>query len=179
MHRNLVTIQQEIIESVRGNLEILEIQDKRFMIAPALAVAERPLSEREIADRAGVGDDEIRKGLDYWIDRDLVVKTGLNASGEAVYELNPEMEKIAARNIQSKLEALRNNSKKHLAECEKLLESAKAEFDDYDILMVKYLRERIGKIKFLVAIMTRRNLLLNLLDSSDAQNAEIKKISIE
>jgi hypothetical protein len=179
MHRNLVTIQEEIIENARENLEILEIRDKKLMIAPVLAVAERPLSEREIADRAGVGEDEIRKGLDYWIERDLVVKTGSNASGEVVYELNPEMEKIAARNIQSKLEALRNNSKKRLAECDKLLESAKAEFDDYDMLMAKYLRERIGKIKFLAAIITRRNSLLHLLDSSEAQNAEIKRISIE
>jgi hypothetical protein len=174
MHKNLVVIQQKIVENSRESLKILEVEDQGLMILPALAVAERPLSEQEIIDRTGASAGEIRKRLEYFVGRSLVVK-----AKEAVYELNPEMEKIMARIVQEKIVALRKNTQEHMAECERLLNSARAEYDDYDILMSKYLRDRIAKMKLVVAILTRRNSLLRLLDSAGEGNSEITKISIE
>jgi len=174
MHKNLAAVQQKMVENARESLKILAIDDQKLMIVPALAAAEKPLSDREIADRTRISTEEIRKGLEYFIERGLVVK-----SGDALYELNPEMATVAARNIQAKIEALRKNTKTHLAECERLLESAKAEYDGYDVLLSKYLRERIAKMKLITSLMTRRNSLLSLLDSSGEGGTEITKIAIE
>jgi len=41
------------------------------------------------------------------------------------------------------------------------------------------LREKIGKMKLVSAVMTRRSVLLRLLDSSAEESAEIKRITIE
>ena len=60
-----------------------------------------------------------------------------------------------------------------------LLQSARAEFDDYDRLMARILREKIHKMKLISAVMTRRSALLRLLDSSVEESGEIKKITIE
>jgi hypothetical protein len=179
MHKNLAMIQDKMVENVREALSILEVPDNKALIISVLAVAENPLARQEIMERTRIVDSECFMGLDALIDRDLVVAEGVNASGESVYGLNPKMEKIAARSIHSKIEALRSNTKKHVAQYESLLESAKGEFDGYDTLMAKFLSERIGKIKLIVALMTRRSSLLRLLDSGDGEGSEIKKIEID
>ena len=144
------------------------------MIVPALAVAEKPLSAQEIADRTNISVEEIHRNLEYFLKRNLVVSTG-----DAAYELNPDRGKIIAQNIQERIETLRKNTKNNLAECENLLGSASAEYDGYDILMAKYLRERIAKMKLFTAFMTRRSSLIRLLDSSGEDNPEITKVTID
>ena len=178
MHKNLVRIQENMLENFRENLKIFEVADKKPIIIPVLVLAERPLTEEEIVARTRIGANEARKGLDWLAKKDFITKDTDGTSGKVVYELNGDIEKIVAGHIQSKLEAVRSNTKKHISECDGLLESAKAEFDDYDRLMAKYLRERISKMKLVTAIMTKRSSLLRLLDSGNAESAEISKISI-
>ena len=108
-----------------------------------------------------------------------MVESAAGASGRVGYELSPEVEKMALRNVRSKIEAVRSRLESHVAECEGLLESGKAEFDDYDRLMAKYLREKIKRMKAVSTIMTRRTALLRLLDSSAEEKAEIKRITID
>jgi hypothetical protein len=179
MHKNLVRIQEKMVSDVAQNLKIFEISDKRPLILLVLAIAERALAEREIAARTRLGASVVRKGLGNLVKKDFIVAAAPEASRERVYELNPDLEKIAARNIHSKIETLRSNKASQVAEYESLLESAKAEFDDYDRLMARYLRGKINRMKFLTAVMTKRNSLLRLLDSGDGDNAEIRKISIK
>ncbi len=179
MHQNLVRIQEEIVKSVKENLKTLDVSDKRPVIIALLACAEGPLTEEEVAVRTRIGATEVGKTLGLLTANELVVKNPKGLSGKVEYELNPDIERIALRNIQSKTEAVGNNTKTHAAECEKLLESAKAEFDDYDRLMARLLREKINKMKIITAVMTKRNALLKLLDSSPGESAEIKKITIE
>jgi hypothetical protein len=100
-------------------------------------------------------------------------------TGDSAYELHPEIGRMAAHNIQAKIEALRKNAKSHLDTCESLLESAREEYDGYDILMSKYLLERIAKMKFVTAVMARHSSLLRLLDSSGAGGDTITKIAID
>ena len=142
MHKNLVRIQKEIVENVKENLGTFEISDKRPVIVSALACAEGPLTEEETAARTGMGANEVRKALGLLTANGFVVKNPKGLSGKAGYELNPDMERVALRNIRSKTEAVSSNTKGHAAECEKLLESGKAEFDDYDRLMARFLREK-------------------------------------
>jgi len=179
MHKNLVRIQEKMVENVRENLKTLEISDKRPMIVSVLACAERPLIEEEIKARTRIGAQEVRKCLGLLVNKEFLVKTTDEPSGKVAYELNPDMEKIALRGIQSKVEAVRTNTKSHMAEYESLLESAKAEFNDYDRLMARILREKINKMKLISAILTRRSAILRLLDSGLDESAEIKKITIE
>ena len=178
MHKNLVRIQERIVENVRENLKTLEISDERPVIISILACAERSLTEEEILSRTDIGADQIRKCIALLVDKELVVKAGKGSSGRVEYELNPDMEKIALRSIQSKIKTVGSNTKSSVNECESLLESGKAEFDDYDRLMARYLREKIGKMKLVSAVMTRRSVLLRLLDSSAEESAEIKRITI-
>ena len=63
MHRDLVKVQEKIVENIGENLKTLEISDKRPVIVSVLAIAERPLAEEEIAARARLGSKEVRKGL--------------------------------------------------------------------------------------------------------------------
>jgi predicted DNA-binding transcriptional regulator len=179
MHRDLVKVQEKIVENIGENLKTLEISDKRPVIVSLLAIAERPLAEEEIAARARLGSKEVRKGLGSLLKKDLVVESAAGASGRVGYELSPEVEKMALRNVRSKIEAVRSRLESHVAECEGLLESGKAEFDDYDSLMAKYLREKIKRMKAVSTIMTRRTALLRLLDSSAEEKAEIKRITID
>ncbi len=179
MHKNLVRIQERIVENVRENMKTLEISDEKPMIISVLACAERPLTDEEIIARTGVGADQVQKCLAFLTGKELLVKAEEEPSGRVEYELNPDIEKITLRNIQSKIEAVGSNTKSGVNECESLLESGKAEFDDYDRLMAKYLREKIGKMKLVSAVMSRRSALLRLLDSSAEEGAEIKRITIE
>jgi len=179
MHKDLVRIQEKMVENVGENLRTLEISDKRPVIVSALAIAEKPLSEDEIAARTRLGLNEVRKGLGSLLQKELVKESKDGHSGRLAYELNPEAEKTALKNIQKKIEAVRSNTLSHVAECEALLESGKAEFDDYDRLMARYLQEKIKRMKAVSAIMTRRTALLRLLDSSVEEKGEIKKITIE
>ena len=100
MHKDLVRIQEKMVENVGENLRTLEISDKRPMIVSVLALAERPLAEEEIAARTRVGPNEVRKGLGFLVKKELVVKSADGPSGKVGYELNPDVEKIALRNIQ-------------------------------------------------------------------------------
>ncbi|HUJ68729.1 MAG TPA: hypothetical protein VLW86_04365 [Syntrophorhabdales bacterium] len=179
MHEDLVRIQETIVRNVGENLRTLEISDKRPVIVSALAIAEKPLAEDEMAARTRLGSKEVRKDLAFLLKTGLVAESEDGTSGRKGYELSPEIEKIALRNIQSKFEAVRSNTESHVAECEALLESGKAEFDDYDRLMARYLREKIKRMKAVSLIMTRRTALLRLLDSSVQEKGEIKKITIE
>ncbi len=179
MHENLVRIQEKMVENIGENLKTLEISDKRPVIVSVLAIAEKPLAEEEIAARAHLGSKEVRKGLAFLLKRELVVESAGGSSGRVGYELSPDVEKIALRNIRSKIEAVRSGLESHVAECEGLLESGKAEFDDYDKLMARILREKIKRMKAVSTIMTRRTALLRLLDSSVEEKAEIKRITIE
>jgi|WetSurMetagenome_2_1015567.scaffolds.fasta_scaffold303295_1 hypothetical protein len=178
MHKNLVRIQEKVVEGAKENLRILEISDKRLLIIPVLACAERPLTEEEIVTRATMDVKAVHEGLAYLTRESFVITTPDDRTGHAVYEINPQLEKVVLRDVQTKAEAVRSNMKSHMAECESLLEAAKGEFDDYDRLMAKYLREKIGKIGLVLAVMTRRSSLLRLLES-DGEGTEIKKISIE
>lgn len=179
MHRDLVRIQEKMVENVGENLRTLEISDKRPLIVSVLVIAEKPLAEDEIAARTRLGANEVKKGLDYLLKKELVVESAVGASGRVGYELSPEVEKVALKSIRSKIEAVRSNTESHVAECEALLESGKAEFDDYDRLMARYLREKIKRMKAVSTIMTRRTALLRLLDSGLQQKGEIKKITID
>jgi len=179
MHKNLVRIQEKMVENVEENLKTLEISDKRPMIVSVLAMAERPLAEEEIVGRTRLGAHEVRKCLGLLVGKELVVKAPEEPSGKVVYELNPRIEQIALRGVQSKIEAVRSNTKSHMAEYENLLESGMAEFDDYDRLMARFLKEKIHRMKLISAVMTRRTALLRLLEGSEEESAEIKKITIE
>lgn len=179
MHKNLVKVQEKIVENVKENLKTFEISDRRPVMIAVLACAERPLTEEEIRGRTGIRASEVRKALGLLTGKELVVKTPDRPSGKVGYELNPDMEKVVQRNIQSKIEAVSSNTKSHVAECESLLKSDNGEFDDYDRLMARYLREKICKMKLISAVMTKRNALLRLLDAGSEEHAEIKKIPIE
>ncbi|MGA2107977.1 MAG: hypothetical protein ABSH25_10080 [Syntrophorhabdales bacterium] len=179
MHKDLVRVQEKIVENIGENLRTLEISDKRPVIVSVLAIAERPLAEEEIAARARLGSKEVREGLGSLLKKELVVESADKSSGRVGYELSPDVEKTALRNIRSKIEAVRSSIESHVAECEGLLGSGKAEFDDYDRLMAKYLREKIKRMKAVSTIMTRRTALLRLLDSSAEEKAEIKRITID
>jgi DNA-binding transcriptional regulator GbsR (MarR family) len=178
MHSNLVRIQENMLENFKENMKILETTDKKPIIIAALALAERPLTEEEIAARTRMSANEVRKSLGSLVKIAVIIKDTNDGSGKDVYELNADMEKILAGHVQSKLEALRNNTKKHISKCEELLETSKAEFDDYDRLMAKYLRERISKMKLVTTIMTKRSSFLRLLDSGSDESGRINKISI-
>jgi hypothetical protein len=179
MHGNLVRVQQEIVENVKENLKILEVSDKRPVIVSVLACAEGPLTEQDIAARADIGAKEIGKILAVLSDKEVVVRSQERPTGKVVYELNPRMEQIVFRNIKSKTETLGRNTKGHMDECEKLIESATAEFDDYDRLMARYLREKIGRMRLFTTILTKRTAFLNLLDASVGEGGKITKIPVE
>ena len=178
MHKNLVRIQEKVVEGAKENLKIFEISDKRPLIIPVLACAERPLTEDEIVARTKIDAKAVHKGLAYFVKEALVIEAPDDRTGQPVYEINPHLEKVVLGEMQSKIEAVRSNMKSHMAEYENLLESAKGEFDDYDRLMAKYLREKMGKMRLLFTMMTKRSSLLRLLGSG-GEGAEIKKISIE
>ena len=179
MHKDLVRIQEKMVENIVENLKTLEISDKRPVIVSVLAIAEKPLAEEEIAARARLGSKEVRKDLGSLLKKELVVESPAGPSGRVGYELSPDVEKVALRNIRSKIETVRSRLESHVAECEGLLESGKAEFDDYDRLMAKYLREKIKRMKAVSTIMTRRTALLRLLDSGGGEKSGIKEITIE
>lgn len=174
MHKNLIAVQEKMVENARESLQILEVEDPKYLILAALAVAEKPLSEQEIGSRIHSGSGEVRRGLDDFIERGVVMETG-----DALYEFHPEIDKVLARNVQTKIEALRKSQTSHLAVCEKLLESGRAEYDLYDTLMSRFLWERIAKMRLIAAIMSRRNALLQLMQSGDAGSDEITKIAID
>jgi len=179
MHKDLMRVQEKIVENVGENLRTLEISDKRPVIVSALAIAEKALAEDEIAARTHLALKEVRKGLGSLLQKELVKESKDGHSGRVGYELHPEAEKMALRSIQKKIESVRSNTLSHVVECEALLESGRAEFDDYDRLMAKYLQEKIKRMKAVSAIMTRRTALLRLIDSSVGEKGEIKKITIE
>jgi hypothetical protein len=173
MHKNLIAVQERMVQNIRESLDILEVPDQKYLVLPALAVAEKPLSASELAGRTGLEEGQIRHNLDDFLARGVVLKE----EGD-VYELNPEMDKIIAGNIQSKVEALRKIHLQHVSECESLLESGKKEYDPYDLLMSKYLKERLIKMKWITAVMTRRHRLLHLLNPDAADGEEMTKITI-
>jgi DNA-binding transcriptional regulator GbsR (MarR family) len=179
MHQNLTQLQEKIVDNVKEYLKILEVTDKRPVIVPVLALAERPLTEQEITARSRLSAKDVHKGLTFLTKNDLIVETVGKDSGKIVYELNCDMEKVIARNIQEKIEDLRRKMKSHVVEYEDLLESAKADYNEYDTLMAKFLREKVNKMKLVAAIMTKRNSLLRLLDTGVEESAKIEKISIE
>jgi len=166
MHKNLVRVQEEIVGNVRENLKALEISDKRPVIVSALACAEGPLTEEELVARTGIGTKEIRKSLAALSDKEFVVESRERPAGIVRYELHPRMEQAVLRSIRTKTEAIGANTRGHMDECEKLIESGTPEFDDYDRLMARFLGERINKMRLFATILTKRNALLNLLDTS-------------
>jgi DNA-binding transcriptional regulator GbsR (MarR family) len=177
MHRNLTSVQKNMAENVGEILGILDISDKRPVILSALGCAEKPLSEKEVTQRTGIG----RKTVSLCLDRlkEIGVVVAAESDRDVTYELTADMEKVILGNMRAKIDAIRAMVKRHVGECETLLESAREEYDDYDRLMARYLRERVSKMKFLSTVMTKRSALLRLLDSGEEGNAEITKIPIE
>jgi DNA-binding transcriptional regulator GbsR (MarR family) len=178
VHKNLVQIQEAMVENLRNNLKVLDISDPRPVILAVLALAEKPLIEEEIVTRTHLGASDVRKRIGAMLDKNLLVKDSAHASGRVAYELRPDIDRIVAAEIRSKLEAVRSNTQSRVAECESLLESARTEFDDYDRLMAKYLGERVCKLRLMTGFMAKQASLLRLLEPGHEGIEEIKKISV-
>jgi DNA-binding transcriptional regulator GbsR (MarR family) len=177
MHKNLASAQRSLIKNVEEILGIFDVSDRKPIIVSALACAEKPLSQADISDRTDLDRPTVISCLERLEENKVV--SAVEVSGITTYELSTDLEKAVFRSIQSKMDAVRTTVERHAGECETLLESARREYDDYDTLMAKYLRERVGKIKVMTSVMAKRSALLRLLDPGEEEHDEIRRITIE
>ncbi len=178
MHQNLVQMQQNAVDTVRDILDILEVENKKPLIMVAMMMAEKPLTEDELAKRTGLDDAEMKKGIEKLRSKNIL--TVFNEEEDPPrFEINPEIEKVMIRRIRSKMEKILDTMQNHIETSKELLESGKPDFDNYDLLMAKFLRARMHKAWMIHHILGKKRVLLNFLETGEVDREEIKKISID
>ncbi|MCD4784052.1 MAG: hypothetical protein K8T10_09540 [Candidatus Eremiobacteraeota bacterium] len=176
MHRNLTKVQENIIGFARETLDTFEINNKKPVVLCALSVAEKPLTKDELAKRTGLNEDDFNKAMEKLLEKEIVVES---SGGSGTYELNHDVEKVMIRRIRSHMESVMDNMQEKCDESRKLLDSGRQEFDNYDILMEKFLRCRIKKGEMIHRLIRKKMVLFNFLETGEVEKEEIKKISIE
>lgn len=176
MHRNLIKVQENVISFVRDTLETFEIDNKKPVVLCALSVAEKPLTKEELAKRTGLDEDDFNKAMEKLLEKEIVVES--DEDGDT-YELNHDVEKVLVRRIRSHMESIMDNMQEKFDESRKLLDSGRQEYDNYDILMEKFLRCRIKKGEMIHRLIRKKMVLFNFLETGEVEKEEIKKISIE
>lgn len=174
MHKNLIEVQREFILGVGDAGEILEIESKKPVVLACMYIAEAPISISEISKRCSVDEDTVKTEVERLFKKQILSKTD-----DERYELNPDADKVIIQNIKTKIDLIHSNNKNKIEKIKNLMTSNKDEFDNYDLLMAKYLKSRMKKLELIHNFVEKRIFLWNFLSENEPKNETIKKIEIQ
>lgn len=177
MHKNLLKVQESMVECVKQALDIFEITDRKPLVIAALKIGEKPLSISDLKARTKLDDGEISKILARLIEKEMVTESLIN--NQKHYEMSDEIGKKFISMIHSKIKSIQKIVATQIDESRKLMSDGKKEFNEYDALMARFLGEKLHKAEVIAHIMKRKVFFFDFLESCKEDCDPIKRIKIE
>jgi len=174
MHRNLVKVQESMIQCVADVLEIAEIRNMKPLVITALKISEKPLTSEEIQARTKLDPAAVKEILDDLEEKGIIIKDGNQCFDFADRAGHRFME-----TLHSKARAVMQRVKSHLDNSRKLMAEGKGEFDSYDSLMARFLGEKLHKAEMIAQILKRKIFFFDFLESNRGEGDSVKRIPVE
>lgn len=180
MHPNIKQLQQKAVQVVKENLNILEVKNIKPVIMVAFSVSEKPLSVEELAERTELTLEQIKTEIEILLEKEVIAPVKLKEEADKVfYEVNQDFHRTIIKRIKAKIKKVNQNNLKHIEEGKALLKAGENEYDPYDRLMCKLLKQKMRKFETINFIVSRRIALANLLCPENGCSEPMKKIDLE
>lgn len=177
MHRNLVKVQESMIQCVADVLEIAEIRNMKPLVIAALKISEKPLTAEELGVRTKLDKAELKKILDDLTEKGIITCEG--PEGHQCYDFADRAGHRLMETLHSKARAVMQRVRAHLDESRKLMTEGKGEFDGYDSLMARFLGEKLHKAEMVAQILKKKVFFFDFLESHREEGDSVKRIPVE
>jgi len=177
MHRNLVIVQESMIQCVADVLEILEIRNMKPLVIAALKVSEKPLTAEEIGVRTKLDQAALKEILDDLTEKGIIAGEG--PEGHQRYDFAERAGHRFMETLHSKARAVMQRVRSHLDASRKLMAEGKGEFDSYDSLMARFLGEKLHKAEMAAQILKKKVFFFDFLESHREEEESVKRIPVE
>ncbi|MBF0547763.1 MAG: hypothetical protein HQM08_25220 [Candidatus Riflebacteria bacterium] len=176
MHPNLLKIQSLVIHGIKEvrSMEMARIHHPELVAT--LVMAEKPLTVKEIVQRAEVSQDEAEKFVFHMLDKGIVAQASLiDSEGSRAYEMVGDIDEVLGAVMKSRIDQFVDQLEQKLSEAERLLESSRSEFDSFDFLYSRIVETKLRRLRKFNSLLQRRSQIWDFFQEAGPKNIQSPK----
>lgn len=179
MHAKLKKLQKGFVRTVKGNMEILEIDRPGPIVLAAMAVAAHPLTLQELADLSELPKGEVRVVLDRMLDRGLAVQAEVKGRKGTLFELNPDFDEVLEERVKEKADRVSRNSMEFFGGARKTIADSLKHFSSEDRLYARMLLHHFKRMERIHHLIQKKLFLLSFVEGQESSDRDLEKVSIK